>query len=427
MKKIYSAAGAVLAVAAVFLSVTPLRLQAALEIEAGPLAELVREAYQTSPTLRAAHARWQAAVERAPQAASLPDPTVAYGYFVERMNTRQQFRVEQMFPGWGKRHLRSAVAQAEAEAAAIALETTAANVRLEIVEAAINYSLTLESTTRTTEALQLTESLMEVAGQSYRTGGNSQIDLLLIEAEVESLRSELIGWRERETSDRAWVNAIIGRPAETPLPGLEELPALGAMPDVRPDELRQQLLHNPDLREAQAQIRVAEQAHKLARSQSRPDLMLGVEYMDNRDNAPDEVMGMVSINLPLWRGKYRAERREAAANLRAAQSNYTSRLNQTESEIWRALYAARDAHRRAQLYTDSLVPRATQTLSLVEADYQTGLATFKDLLDAQRALLDLELDRAQAQADAFLRTAQWERLIATHPDLFNALSSTAAQ
>lgn len=371
---------------------------------------LVRAAYSESPELRAAHARWQAARHRVPQAEALPDPTVSYGYFVESAMTRQQLRVEQMFPGFGKRGARRSVAEAEAEAAAKALETAAADLRLNVLNAGTGYLLAVHSVELVEENLRLVESVADFANRRQRTGGTSQADILRLENEAELLRLELQSWRERIPSQRARLNALLGRPAEAPLPELDAVAGLPALPESIPEDLHMRLEENPDMRQAEAGVRRAEQAERLARRESRPDIILGVEYMESRDGAPNEVMGMVSLSIPLWQGNYRAARREAAAELRAAEAEYNARLDRLESESWRTLYALRDAVRRVRLFENSLLPRAHQTLAIVESGYRTGANDFIELQDAQRAVLDLQLDSVQAQADAFIRAAEWKRL-----------------
>src|SRR5690606_4786369 len=67
---------------------------------------LIQKAHRNNPELKAAHARWVAATERIPQARALPDPMLEYGYFVERMDTRQTFRIAQPFPAFGIRRSR---------------------------------------------------------------------------------------------------------------------------------------------------------------------------------------------------------------------------------------------------------------------------------------------------------------------------------
>src|SRR5690625_4217090 len=86
--------------------------------EESNLEELLQFAAKNSFELEAAFEDWRAALERVPQARSLPDPELTYGYFVRRMETRQLVSVSQMFPWFGKLKLGEGIAEKEAAAAA---------------------------------------------------------------------------------------------------------------------------------------------------------------------------------------------------------------------------------------------------------------------------------------------------------------------
>ncbi len=73
-----------------------------------------------NPGLKSAFDRWRAALEKVPQAKSLPDPSLSYGYFIENIETRvgpQRHRLElmQKFPFFGKLGLRGEMALAAAK------------------------------------------------------------------------------------------------------------------------------------------------------------------------------------------------------------------------------------------------------------------------------------------------------------------------
>lgn len=375
--------------------------------------ELLREAYAQSPSLRAAHARWEAALEKVPQARSLPDPRLGYGIFVRRMETRQVFRVEQMFPGPGKRNLEADIASEAAEAAADELESVAADVRRNLLVFLAEWIAAQQSEVLIKENLRLVEKLEQVALQRYRSGEVSQADVLRLQMEADTLRIELAGWGERERPLRARANAVLGRAPDHALPPLKSLPT-GL---VRPGDpgFTEDLKANPDLKQRRSRIREASQRRELARLASRPDFSVGAEFMDNRGGARNEVMGMFSVTLPVWRERYAAVRREAQAGLRAAEWDYESALRGLEAEARLARFEYEDARRRVELYVRSLLPRARQALAILEAEYQTGSAAFLDLLEAQRRLLDLELSLIRARTDLFVRAADWERMSGPFP------------
>lgn len=377
-----------------------------------PLDALVREAYAHSLELQAAHARWQASSERPAQARSLPDPVLGYGYFVERMETRQRFSLQQMFPGGGRRGLEAEAATRAAEGAAAVLETTAARVRAEALMAYADWLLVRQTHALVAKNLEIVASLETVVHQRYRSGEASLADLLRLQSEADLLRADLAELDDRRAPTLARLNTRLGRPGDAPVdPALAALTTLPPVPaaDLSPD-LVARVADNPELRERRHLVRQAETQRELSRRANRPDIMVGVEFMDNRGMARDELVGMVSVNLPVWRARTAALRREAAANLRAAELDYADRRLVLDSDARQVLFALAAAARRLRLYEDSLLPRARQTLDLIEADYRTGRAGFLDLLDARRTLLAIEQAALNTRADHFRRHAEWEQL-----------------
>jgi len=381
-----------------------------------PLDALVREAYAHSPELRAAHARWAAAAERPAQVGSLPDPTLGYGAFVQRMNTRQRFTVEQMIPGGSRRGLAAAGATAAADAAAAAVESTAARVRAAVLTAAADWLLVHQTQAFLAADLDLAGALESVAHQRYRAGTQSQADVLRLNAEIDLLRADLAEWADRSAPALARLNTLLGRPGDSPpdpaLAALKTLPPVPSSADAPENEtaLAALLARHPKLREREQRIAQAETTREVARRAQRPDFMVGLEFMDNRGPARDELMGMIAVNLPVWRERTTALRREAAAQLRAAEADQAGQRLALASDARQVLAAWRDAERRQQLYAETLVPRARQTVDLVMADYRADRAAFADLITAQRARLAVEQAALISQTDLFSRHAAWEQL-----------------
>jgi outer membrane protein TolC len=75
------------------------------------------------------------------------------------------------------------------------------------------------------------------------------------------------------------------------------------------------------------------------------------------------------------------------------------------------LYRFRDAERKVDLYRDTLVPKAEQSLKATETAFRAGKATFTDLVDAERVLLEFELSHERALASHAQRLAELEMLI----------------
>ncbi|MFO7919287.1 MAG: TolC family protein, partial [Nioella sp.] len=89
---------------------------------------------------------------------------------------------------------------------------------------------------------------------------------------------------------------------------------------------------------------------------------------------PVPVVVGVSVNLPVWLDKYAAGVREAEARYWAALKARAERENTLSSELKMVLYRFRDAQRKVDLYGDTLVPKAQQSLKATEAAFRAGKA-----------------------------------------------------
>jgi outer membrane protein, heavy metal efflux system len=120
----------------------------------------------------------------------------------------------------------------------------------------------------------------------------------------------------------------------------------------------------------------------------------------------DMLTGMISINVPIRRGRLDAGVSEARARLAAAGRDAHVREYRLETELKSALFARRDGERRLQLYGSTLLPKARQSLAATEAAYRAGEAGFSDLIDAQRILLEFQLAHERAAADRAIAQAR---------------------
>ena len=85
--------------------------------------------------------------------------------------------------------------------------------------------------------------------------------------------------------------------------------------------------------------------------------------------------------------------------------------NRLEADLKLAIYKYEDAERKINLYRDTLVPKAQQSLEVSLQTYETGLGTFLDVIDSVRSLLEFQLAYERAFADEAQRLAEMEMLV----------------
>jgi outer membrane protein TolC len=202
------------------------------------------------------------------------------------------------------------------------------------------------------------------------------------------------------------------------IPWPKALPEEGAL--ISDEELLSGLKDaNPELRALRHDIDAARQSIQLAKQLYFPDITLGVDYIDTEealmpsvpDSGKDPVVAMLMVSVPIWYERYRAAVREAEAKLRMARRMLADKEYKLESELELALFKVRDAERKIDLFRDTLLPKARQSLEAAEAAFKAGKTDFLSLLDAQRIFLEFELSHERAVADYTQGLAKLEKLV----------------
>ncbi|MDR1102219.1 MAG: TolC family protein, partial [Tannerella sp.] len=269
-------------------------------------------------------------------------------------------------------------------------------------------------------------------GMSGMTGGGGMgasppgmSDVLRIRMEIaemdngaESLQSEL-------RAETARFNALLNRPVDSDV--------------LLPDSLRQiPFLFDLSLASGQIDARhpmlvmlgEEEAAYaakaEMDRKMSYPMFGLGLQYMlINRKpadtgmdametgmssmNGRDMLMPMVSVSIPLYRGKHRARQRENALLQQAAREKRLNTRNLLEAELHRTRHLLDDAARRIALYRRQ-TELAQAACNLVVREFASGRSDLSGVIQVQRQLLDYALKTSEAVADYNITVANIQKL-----------------
>lgn len=174
------------------------------------------------------------------------------------------------------------------------------------------------------------------------------------------------------------------------------------------------LRRRPDVLAAEADLMAASAAIGIAQADLFPSLRLPGSITANRgDNGFAFFSGAAalisaSIDVPILdAGRRRAQVRTARANARAALATYELALLSSVQDVETALVSV-DAFRDRQTDLAAAVAASEAAFEQLDALYREGLATFIDILDAQRTLIgsresfvDVEAALATAYVDLY--------------------------
>ncbi len=379
------------------------------------LAEYVRYAEQHNPQLKQALARYKAALAKVAPASAWADPRLAYGYFARPVETRSgpqemRFSAAQTFPWKGKLALKGRIAQQEAKVEGQRYAATRRSLVFEVKAAYYDCYFLERAIAVTEENLRLLAHLEEVGRTRYRGGTGEHAPVLKAQVELGRLEDQLRSLRQQRRPATARLNASLGRAATARIAVPDSLSM--AAPEFDEEMLKARLpAANPVLQMQQAQARAQSLGVELAAKQFYPDLTLSLDYIHIGDRGENPLMAMATINLPLWRSFYEAEKRAAKLSHQAALQGVADEKNRLVAELELALYKQRDAQSRSALYRDSLLPKAEQALNVTQRAFAADRSDFLAVIDAQRTLLAFQLAYERARTDQALYWAEIEKLV----------------
>ncbi|UCC98648.1 MAG: TolC family protein [Phycisphaerales bacterium] len=387
------------------------------------LKDYLNSAALNNAGLKAAFEQWKMTLEQVPQAKSLPDPKFTYGYFIEEVETRvgpQRSKVEimQMFPWFGEIEARTDAAGAAARAARQRYEAEKLKLFFEVKDAFYEYAYLAEAIEIGRQNLELVEHFEEVARTKYIAAAASHPDVIRAQVELAKLEDQLKTLEQLRTPIVARLNAVLNRQS------LDMLPWPRAEKFQTPKVARQKVVEllraqNPELRALDFELEAARSRVELAKKKFWPDVGVGVGWTDTdgamnpgvRDSGKDPIILMFTMNLPIWRGSYRAAELQAKAELMKTAHQKTETENTIVARAERALYDFEDSNRKATLYGDVLVPKAEELLEASETAYRAGTIDFLSLINAQQKLLEFQLRYERAVADNQQGLARLEMLV----------------
>jgi outer membrane protein, heavy metal efflux system len=365
------------------------------------------------PQVAAAYYDWVAAVENITVTRSLPDPKLTFELYADDVLRSLMPGLMVDFPGPGKLAARAAAASAESRAKYFQFESTALQTAF-AVEKSFYPLHFLDARLRVNrQSLALLASLETLAQAQNEVGRGTLQDVLRAQIEQEKLKTETENLEDSRRVLTAQFKAALGLRADQPDP---PVPAEAEFTETKlsDEELfAVALKQNPRLKELEAEIHMADAGIRVAQKEKVPDFSAGGEV--DVKASPFIWNPQLSMTLPLWRDKLAAELAAAQANKRAVEARLSAEQISIAVDFAEQVYLIREADRELVLLRERLLSRAQQSLEIARAAYRTGQVDFLNVIDAERSLLNFQLDEIAAQIQREIARAQLSLLIAGVP------------
>ncbi len=379
------------------------------------LEEYQTQAAQNNPQLRAVYFEYLASLQKAPQVSALPDPEVAFAYFISPIETRlgpQRARLSatQMFPWFGSLDDREAESNLNAKAKFEQFQEHRNRLFYNMEQLWAELYEIQEQILLANKNLEIVNTLVNTSLRKYETGLVPQVDVLRAQIEQEDLKTKIQLLEDNKELLIKQFNELRNiEPDETIL-----------LPDTLPKNSvstvdEQELLikvnaRNPNLNQLRYKEEAAERAIQIAENNGNPSFGIGLDYIATgernditslTDNGKDVFIARLSVKVPLFRRKYRAQAEEAILLRSAAQDRIVASENQLETSFYSALRDLEDAHLRFKLYDEQQIQRVNQAVNILLQSYASDNSQFEEILRLERKLFAYELERVKAKADEF--------------------------
>jgi outer membrane protein len=407
------------------------------------LDDAIARAMETSHRLGEARARERAAQATIDvrRAAERPTVTVNGGY--TRTNHVDEFGVPQpngqlrvIYPDIPDNYLTRAAfqwpiytsgrldaleraAEAEARAAGAEIQVARADLRLEVTRTYWALGTANESVHVLQEALERAEAHLRDVKAMFEQGLIPPNDVSLVESQRSRQRVQLIeaeNLRRSVTEDLKRLTGLETDAAITPSTAASGATASRAAGDQVPTALKQRA-ERTVLAE---RVTAAEDREKAAAAGRKPTIAFSGAFDYANPNPrifprTDEWRHSwdlsVSVNYPLWdAGRSKAEAAEAAATASAVRERLAD-LDALIAVDVRQRQFDIDSATAAIAAAEDAVGSAQEARRVVGERFRVGVATSTDVLDAQVALLQAELDRTRSVANLRLAEARLDRAL----------------
>jgi outer membrane protein TolC len=247
--------------------------------------------------------------------------------------------------------------------------------------------------------LEIAQRLVAVAEARHASGG-SLTDLARAQVELSRLQADLVASATWVEGARARINALLARDSRAPVgPPVETEPMIPAL-DV-PALMSKARESRPELKQAQAQREAREYAAEAAELEATwPSFDVGALYFPPTTAMPYHGYGAsISMSLP-WLWGATGHRRDAErASLHAARTNVEAARIPVDVEVVTSEASARSAAYRIQILRDRALPATQRSFDVARAGFESGRADLMTVLDARRAVVEVERGIAAARAD----------------------------
>lgn len=395
-----------------------------MAVYAQNLDDFFQIAAENNPGLQAKYKSFEAAIKSVEKVSSLSDPNLSFGYFISPIETRvgpqrARFSLMQIFPWFGTLKAQKDAATLIAEAKYQEFLDARNNLYYQV--SASYYPLyELQKIILIEEENQrILASYKDIATVRFQNNKGSMVDVLRVDIMLKDVTTNLLILNQKKKPLETRFNKILNRDKNIEVEVQDSLPLFKLIDGYQKDSL---LIYNPLLEELDLKIKASEAQEKVAIKQGLPKFGLGLDYviideridMNNEGNGKDALMPMVTVSLPIFRGKYKASQKEAQLMRESyilQKEEISNRLISTYDFLW---FEILEQLELLMLYEDQ-IEISKQSLKLLFSAYSSSGEDFEEVLRMQQQILKFQKMKVTTLTEYHIKVAELFYLTAKKP------------
>lgn len=391
----------------------PLLLLQGPWLHAQSLQGYMEMAKNNNAMIHALESRYGIAREQVNEVRAIPATRLSAGYFISEPETRTgpqraRFSIAQMLPWFGTIGARRRYAGAKADAQFMEIAIKKRKIALSVAQSYYElYAIRAQQRILDTN-IDLLSSYEELALNAVEVDRASTVDVLRLQIRKSDLQQEKENLQQDFLAERTSFNALLNRDETEPVNVITEL----RLPENDLTYSEQALKAHPELLKYDQILKSIQQSELVNRKEEAPKIGIGLDYvpvterpeMNFSDNGKDIVMPMLSLEIPLFSGKYTSVSKQNTLREQENMHQKKEQFNTLRSLFAKAL-AARNKARityEAQRVNSAKAQNAEEILL---KNYETGTMDFTHILDLQELQLQLQKKQIEAVRQYYAQSA----------------------
>ena len=364
------------------------------------LSQLIQDASQNNPQIRAARERSHAAQYAISPSRSLPDPKVGFGYIKMNGNNdmdvdprrEQMIGVSQEIPFPSKLFMRGRVATSGASQVQATYNAIYHTVIAQVKKSYYDLYFIDKSIEILKRNQRILDKMEKSAKINYSVGKTPQQDIYRAQTEISRLQMRMVMLKQERLSMQADINRLLNRSLDDNVATQSQL-SITTVHLTLGDLYQLVDKCSPQLQAQQKNVEKSNNMVKLKRLDYYPDVEIEAGKLRDTAMHTQGYQVMLNATIPLYfMSKQNYEVRESLANYNADVEDLYSTHKDLSFQIKNSYLLVQRSGQLIDLIKNTIIPQAKLTFNSSRENYGVGKVDFMTMLNNLLTLQDNELE-----------------------------------